>query len=263
VARLGWSNVQAICALTRVPRWCALLVAWARVCAIGQNLGCPQQRLCGCACCKSVIEKSDAMNESSQTIHLSFPFPLRERIKSNVLLSVFPFSLWVRVKAGFALTPQYMFEIILFLLFPLGGIFIGGIFFMHVIDLPLDPGVRFMVWLIVWLTVVACLFFQPLVIAVSVIANYCACKRVREPFTYLFDDSGIHVVAASYEYTHRWSGIARVKKVSEFLMFFLEPNFAHCVPIKVIESAGVLEPMIALAREHGVNVDVYKYFCEI
>jgi hypothetical protein len=125
------------------------------------------------------------------------------------------------------------------------------LYVMSGIDRPLGTGT----WLIVGFFVAVCVLFYPLMIVVGTTVNYFSYKYMREPFTYLFDDSGIHVSSALCDYTHRWCAISRVKKSGGFLMFFFLPGGAHCIPIRVIESAGVFGPLVALAKEHGVNVD--------
>jgi hypothetical protein len=173
-------------------------------------------------------ELLDAMDNSPQTINLSFPFTLQDRIR-----------------AAFALMSQRMLNIVLAAIWPIGGL--SFLAFFLVKAYPLDAGV--------WAIVACCLLFDPIILVVAVTVTYFSNKYMREPFTYSFDDSGIHVSAVSYEYSHRWAAIARVKKFCGFLMFFYSPGCAHCIPVKHIRSVGAWDSLIAMAKRHGANVD--------
>ncbi|HLM52371.1 MAG TPA: YcxB family protein [Pseudoxanthomonas sp.] len=155
----------------------------------------------------------------------------------------FPFTLWDRIRSGFLLMLQRKRTILFAAALPLFGLFLMLVLVTGEGIGPKD-----------WLAIVLCLLFYPIVLVVGATAVHFG-KHAREPFTYSFNDSGIHVSAASYEFTHRWSAISRVKQSGGFLMFFFSPGGAHCIPLKAVRSAGALEPLITMAKAHGARVD--------
>lgn len=168
------------------------------------------------------------MSDSSQEITISFPF-----------------SLWDRIRAALLLIPQRKLSTVFALIWPLIGLSL--LTFTLIKGRPLEPDV--------WVLVVVCLLFTPLVVLVTAVATHFTNKQLREPFTYSFNSGGIHVSAASYELMHRWSAISRVKQLGGFLMFFFSPGCAHCIPLRVVNSAGILQPLLTLARDNGASVD--------
>ena len=166
------------------------------------------------------------MNEPSREIELSFAFTFLDRLR-----------------AAFLLIPQRRLGIVLAAIFPLIGLSVLAFAFATGREGTVE----------VWVILVLCLLFHPAMVVTGVAAAHFGNKHVREPFTYSFNDSGIHVSAATYEYTHRWPAISRVEQIGGYLMFFFSPGCAHCIPVEAARSAGVLEPLVAMARAHGVN----------
>jgi hypothetical protein len=164
------------------------------------------------------------MVESTQSITLSFPFTWLDRLR-----------------ASFALVPQRALSMAVAAAFPLFGL--AFVLIMLVKGRPLTANA--------WNLIAICLLFYPAVLVASTTISHFCSRHLREPFTYTFNDSGIHVSAISYEYTHRWSTISHVKPFAGFLMFFFSPGCAHCIPLKVVQSAGALGPLLALARARG------------
>jgi len=169
------------------------------------------------------------MINTAEEIRLTFPFGFRDR-----------------VFATFLLTSQRMLSIVLAAAFPTIGIAVLLLAWMT--GRPLDVQV--------WAVVSACLAFYPLTNVVGIGLSHITRPHMREPFTYLFDDAGIHVSATSYEFTHRWSTISRVKKLGAYLMFFYAPGCAHCVPLGVIREAGALQSLLVMARANGARTDL-------
>lgn len=157
----------------------------------------------------------------------------------------FPFSLLDRIRASFAVIPQRKSGIAAAAIFPLLGL--TFLVLTLVKGRALDAGGYSLVGL-------SLLFYPAVVVTTATITHFCN-RHMREPFTYTFNESGIHVSAVSYEYTHRWSAISHVKQFAGFLMFFFSPGCAHCIPLKAVQSAGVFEPLVTLAKAQGANVD--------
>lgn len=151
---------------------------------------------------------------------------LRERIwASNVLiaqrwLSIVATSIWML--AGISLIVLYLYK-----------------------GIPITPAVL--------LAALSGILFMPLLTVISAVSVHFN-KVSREPFTYTFDSTGIHVSAVTYEYTHKWAAISHVKLLGGFLMFFFSPGRAHCMPLHAVNAAGVFRPLVNLAKEHGVSV---------
>ncbi|HEY5852364.1 MAG TPA: YcxB family protein [Lysobacter sp.] len=113
-------------------------------------------------------------------------------------------------------------------------------------EVPITPAI--------WMVAVACALFAPSMAIIGAISAHFN-KRNRERFTYTFNDIGIHVSADSYEYTHKWVAISRVKRLGGFLMIFFSPGCAHCMPLHAVHAAEAFEPLLKLAAEHGVPTD--------
>lgn len=156
----------------------------------------------------------------------------------------FPFTIWDRVWASLVLTPQRKFALVIHFIFPLAGLFLLWL----LLTSPRSSN------LLEYFLVAVCLAFTPLITFFVVLNSHLTNKMFREPFTYLFDDEGIHVHAASYQYSNPWPAITLVKPLGGFLMFFFAPGAAHAIPLKVIRSANQYEPLLSLLRANGVKV---------
>ena len=105
-----------------------------------------------------------------------------------------------------------------------------------------------------WLAIIVAFLFLPGILLVVLGTNFLTNKAMREPFTYLFDEKGVHVHAASYEYIHKWPAFTKVKPTKRYLLFFLGPGSAHCIPMRAVEAEGVLSSLLELAKSQGVAV---------
>ena len=164
---------------------------------------------------------------SGPSIHLAFPFTLVDRIR-----------------AAFALIPQRPANIVIHSIIPLIGLgFLALILYTgRSLSLP------------VIVVVAACLFITPFFTVIAVVISYAFNPIMREPFTYTFDDRGIHVNAVTHEFTHHWSAISRVKRFAGFMLFFFGPGLAHCIPLSVIQRENVGQSLLDLAKRHGAKV---------
>ena len=163
---------------------------------------------------------------------------------SNTICLEFPFSIWDRIWAAFVLIPQRRLNIIIHSVIPLIGLSVLGLLLSRGHPIELDA----------WLVIGTCFFFTPAVTVFAVFINYITNKSVREPFSYTFDANGIHVLAATYAYTNPWTAINKVKCSGGFLMFFISPGYAHCIPLKAIRRSNQYEPLLSLARINGVPI---------
>ena len=163
---------------------------------------------------------------ASDAIHLDFPFSLLDRI-------------W----AAFVLIPQRKLNIVIHSVIPLIGIgiFVALVLGGRAIDLQ------------AWIVIVSCLLFTPLITVLAVLINYATNSTFRGRFTYTFDAVGIHVQAATYQYTNPWSAIFKVKSIGGFLLFFIAPGVAHCIPLKAVYAARQYDALLLLACNNGVQ----------
>ncbi|PPJ44399.1 hypothetical protein C0075_26885, partial [Rhizobium sp. KAs_5_22] len=72
----------------------------------------------------------------------------------------------------------------------------------------------------IWLAALLAMLFVPMMVLLNTAFAYFGHRQSREPFVYLFDADGVHVSATTYEYTHKWPAIFKVKRSAGFLMFF-------------------------------------------
>jgi len=157
----------------------------------------------------------------------------------------FPFSLWDRLRAAFVLVPQSRHGVAAAVVFPL--LALACFVFVLSKGRPFDGNAAILLAI--------GLLFYPLVLTIAVLATYFGNPQAREPFTYTFDDRGIHVSAESYEFTHRWSAISRITCCGGFLLLFFSPNCAHTIPVRFVEQAGMIGPLRALAKDNGVAIE--------
>jgi hypothetical protein len=156
----------------------------------------------------------------------------------------FPFTLADRIRAAFALIPQRKLNIAIHATIPMIGL--ATLVSEMIQGRPISADVLFIV--------LACFMFTPVFLVFGVTVNHRFNKSMREPFTYSFDTDGIHVAATTYEFTHKWAAISRVKIFGGFLMFFFTPGNAHCIPLGAVQQSGTLTPLLQLASAQGVKV---------
>ena len=151
---------------------------------------------------------------------------------------------WERIRASLFLIGQRRLSILLTAIWVTAGASLVGLYLYR--GLPLTPSV--------WLPALACILFMPLMVTIGAVSAHFN-KRFREPFIYTFNERGVHVSAVTYEYTHKWAAISHVKPLGGFLMFFFSPGCAHCMPLHAVNAARAFEPLVNLAREHGVSAN--------
>src|SRR6267154_3437061 len=92
-----------------------------------------------------------------------------------------------------------------------------------------------------------CFSFTPMIFALAIWAARRRNKLAQGPFTYVFDSDGMHTSGAAFSQTIQWSAIARVRCSKRFLFVFLAPARAHCIPLRDVGGAEVLERLRILA----------------
>lgn len=165
------------------------------------------------------------------SIELSFPFCLRDRLRAEVALSA------ARPRTIFAM---YVVPVlgVAFLALVWLGTFPAGVakwWFLGVVAASLPVGV---------LLGVSLAFFRN--------------PSRHEPFRYLIDDAGIHVISTSQSFTHNWSSIQRAKQQLGFFMLFFRPDCAHCLPLSAVESSGCLPALIRLIRQQNIPFSISR-----
>lgn len=165
-------------------------------------------------------------------------------ITEDAIRLEFPFSFWDRVWSNLVLIPQRKLTFAIHFVFPLAGLLVLWL----TLTSPRSPR------LFDYALVAACLAFTPLITFITILINHITNKAFHEPFVYTFDNEGIHVHAATYQYSNPWTAITLVKPLGGFLMFFFGPGTAHAIPLKAIRNANQYEPLLSLARTCGVNV---------
>jgi len=96
--------------------------------------------------------------------------------------------------------------------------------------------------------------FAPAVVLIGTAMTHYFHRQSREPFTYTFDGDGIHVAAVTYDFTHKWPAIFKVRRNRWFLMFFFSPGCAHCIPFRAVPDPAVQAALVAMAAAQGADV---------
>lgn len=153
------------------------------------------------------------------------------------------FGYWDRVRATLTLIAERPLTLALTSLWPLGAIVLAGYGAARGVALGELP----------WLALAFLFFFVPLMVLIGAAATHFFHRQSREPFTYVFDEVGIHVSATTYEYTHKWPAIFKVKRKAGFLLFFFSPGYAHCIPYRAVPDRAMQAALIAMAGSHGAD----------
>lgn len=73
--------------------------------------------------------------------------------------------------------------------------------------------------------------------------NYASTKSIREPITYSFDASGIHIKGDSFESDLKWSTIHKVQETKRWFLFYQNNVAANIVPKSSFESQEQLNAL--------------------
>ena len=154
------------------------------------------------------------------------------------------FGWWDRARANFALAVVRPVSLLWMLIWPAAGL--------GLLAYALSKG-----WTLtapLWVAVVLAILFVPAMVLLGAALTHFFHRQSREPFTYVFDGEGIHVSATTYEYTHKWPAIFKVRRTWGFLMFYFSPGCAHCIPLRSIPDRGLQAQLVEMAASHGADV---------
>lgn len=160
------------------------------------------------------------------------------------LTLAYSLTLWERIRASAWLVTQRWLTAVFAGIWVVAGASLVGLYLFK--GVPLTPTV--------WLAALACILFMPLMLVITALLLHFN-KRAREPFTYRFDDNGVHVSAVSYEYTHKWAAISHAKRLGGFLMLFFAPGCAHCLPLRVAGTPEIYKHLLELTKKHEVKIE--------
>ncbi|WP_394539739.1 YcxB family protein [Lysobacter enzymogenes] len=154
------------------------------------------------------------------------------------------FGYWDRVRATLALIGERPLSLCMALLWPLCGVGLAA--FALAKGRPITGELA--------LAIVLVFAFVPAMVLLGTAMTHYFHRQSREPFAYTFDGEGIHVAAVTYDFTHKWPAIFKVKRRRWFLMFFFSPGCAHCIPFRAIPDSAVQAALVAMAAAHGADV---------
>ena len=154
------------------------------------------------------------------------------------------FGYWDRVRAALVLIVERPWILAMALLWPLAGL--------GLLAFAWSKGSLFTGE--IWLAALLAMLFVPMMVLLNTAFAYFGHRQSREPFVYLFDADGVHVSAVTYDYTHKWPAIFKVKRSAGFLMFFFSPGCAHCIPLRAIADRATQADLVAMAAAHGADV---------
>lgn len=100
------------------------------------------------------------------------------------------------------------------------------------------------------LIVLLCVLFTPLIMAFTLFMNRRGNSLNRGHFTYRVDSSGIRASSNEVESTVKWAAIRRVVETKSFVFLYIAPGRAISLPMEQLESAGVLEDVRGIVRQH-------------
>ncbi|UHQ24308.1 YcxB family protein [Lysobacter sp. 5GHs7-4] len=156
----------------------------------------------------------------------------------------FRYSFWDRVRCGLVMAFQTPWSALVFLAVPLAGL--GQLWLHEYRGLPIDaPFVA---------VIAAAVCFPVLVQVISAIAVHCFGAHKRRTYQYDFGDFGLRAHSDTEEWTQSWKAITLVKRQGGFLLLFFSSRCAHCLPARQLQQHNALQPILSLARAHGVNV---------
>lgn len=156
----------------------------------------------------------------------------------------FRYSFWDRVRCGLVMSFQTPSGALAFLAFPLAGLALLSLYGYR--GLPIDAPFVIAIAAAVCFPLSLQLFFA--------IAVHCFGAHKGRTYQYGFGDFGLRAHSDTEEWTQSWKAITRVKRQGGFLLLFFSSNRAHCLPARQLQQRNALEPILSLARAHGVSV---------
>lgn len=129
--------------------------------------------------------------------------------------------------------------IMLHAVFPMAGLF-----------LLMTPLMGYRLGLVEILLATLAFSFTPLITALGVWSGRRRNRLAQGPFTYTFDDEGMHTSGSAFDQTVRWPAILRVRLSKQFLFVFIAPARAHCIPLRSLAEPEALARLRSIAREN-------------
>jgi hypothetical protein len=156
----------------------------------------------------------------------------------------FRYTLWDRIRCGLVMSFQTIPSALWFLAFPAMGLALLGVNLYY--GTPIGLGTAGLIAL--------CLLFIPLRFTYAALRAHFFGAHKNRPFNYQFGDFGLRAYNETEELTQSWKAISKVKLQGGFLMLFVSPRYAHCLPYRQLSELGAADQVAALARAHGVRV---------
>ena len=156
----------------------------------------------------------------------------------------FHYTLWDRIRSGVVMSFQNWSSALWALALPTAGLVLLGVsaYYGRAIELR-TAGI-----------IALCFLFFPVFAVYPAVQAHFFGDRAKKPFNYQFGPFGVRAYSDTSELTQSWKAISKVKRRGGFLLLFFTPKCAHCLPYSTLEELGAVEPIVQLAREHGVPV---------
>jgi YcxB-like protein len=98
-----------------------------------------------------------------------------------------------------------------------------------------------------------CLFFTPLIVALTLFLSRRKNPLSQGPFAYAFDADGIHTTGPTFSVSLKWAAIQKIRESNSFLFFFVAPGRAHSMPLNQLQSAGILDGVRELSLQKVID----------
>ena len=156
----------------------------------------------------------------------------------------FRYSFWDRIRSGLVMSFQTPWGALAFLAFPLAALALLLLYWYE--GLPIDA--------LFVASIAAAMSFPLLLQAFFAIAVHFFGAHKGRTYQYHFGDFGLRAYSDTEEWTQSWKAITQAKCQGGFLLLFFSRGRAHCLPARQLQQQGALEPILSLARAHGVRV---------
>ncbi len=163
---------------------------------------------------------------------------------TSALQVQFRYTLWDRIRSGLVMSFQTVPSTLLSLVFPAAGSTLLGVHLYY--GSPIGLGNAGLIAL--------CLLFLPILLTYNALKVHFFGEHKDRPFSYQFGDFGLRAFNDAEELTQSWKAISKVKRQGGFLLLFFSSRCAHCLPYRQLSELGAIEPIVDIARAHGVRV---------
>lgn len=164
--------------------------------------------------------------------------------ESTALQIKFHYTLWDRIRSALVMSFQTAASTVWSLAFPAAGLALLGVHFYY--GTPIGLGNAGLI--------VLCFGFSPFLLTYYAVKAHFFGEQKGKPFNYEFGEFGVRAFSDTTELTQSWRATSKVKLQSGFLLLFFSPRCAHCLPYRQLSELDAVEPIISMARAHGVRV---------